>query len=108
MPGLATHYRVLAFDRPGHGASSRSSARHVTPEEQARLIHAALQRLNVERPILAGFSWGGGLALIYALLYPGDTDGLVLLAPPALPEQSTRSFAYQLGRTPILDPSRVL
>jgi len=102
VPRLAPHYRVFAFDRPGHGASSRSSARHVTPDVQARLIHTALQRLNVECPIVVGFSWGGGLSLIYALQYPGQTCGLVLITPRAFPDEATRSLAYQLGRTPVL------
>jgi len=102
IPALAAGYRVLAFDRPGHGASSRSSARHVTPDVQARLIHAALQRLEVNCPMLVGFSWGGGLSLIYALQYPRETCGLLLIAPRAFPDEATRSFAYRLGRTPIL------
>ena len=67
VPKLAAHYRVFAFDRPGHGASSRASARHVTPDVQARLINAALKRLTVQCPIIVGFSWSGGLSLIYAL-----------------------------------------
>jgi pimeloyl-ACP methyl ester carboxylesterase len=102
VPRLASHYRAFAFDRPGHGASTRASARLVTPEVQARLIHVALERLNVECPIVVGFSWGGGLALIYALQHPGETCGLVLIAPRAFPDEGTRSLAYQLGRTPIL------
>jgi pimeloyl-ACP methyl ester carboxylesterase len=102
VPKLAAHYRVLAFDRPGHGASSRPSARHTTPDVQARLIHAALERLNAECPIVVGFSWGGGLSLIYALQYPGETCGLVLITPRAFPDGATRSLAYQLGRTPVL------
>ena len=102
VPKLAAHYRVFAFDRPGHGASSRASARHVTPDVQARLIHAALGRLTLECPIVVGFSWGGGLSLIYALQYPGETCGLVLITPRAFPDEATRSLAYQLGRTPVL------
>jgi pimeloyl-ACP methyl ester carboxylesterase len=102
VPKLAAQYRVLAFDRPGHGASSRASARNVTPAVQARLIHAALERLEVACPIVVGFSWGGGLSLIYALEYPGETCGLVLIAPRASPDEATRSLAYRLGRTPVL------
>ena len=102
VPKLAAHYRVFAFDRPGHGASSRASARHVTPDVQARLIHAALKRLTDQCPIVVGFSWGGGLSLIYALQYPAETCGLVLITPRAFPDEATRSFAYQLGRTPVL------
>jgi pimeloyl-ACP methyl ester carboxylesterase len=102
VPLLAKRYHVLALDRPGHGASSRTSARYVTPDTQAHVINSALQRLHVKCPILVGFSWGGGLSLLYALQYSGDTCGLVLIAPRAFPEQATRSFAYQLGRTPLV------
>jgi pimeloyl-ACP methyl ester carboxylesterase len=38
-----------------------------------------LQELGVEHPILVGHSWSGGLALTYALAYPGDLAGLVVL-----------------------------
>jgi pimeloyl-ACP methyl ester carboxylesterase len=102
VPKLAAHYRVFAFDRPGHGASSRGSSRHVTPDVQARLINAALKRLTVQCPIIVGFSWGGGLSLIYALQYPAETCGLVLITPRAFPDEATRSLAYQFGRTPLL------
>jgi pimeloyl-ACP methyl ester carboxylesterase len=101
IPTLAARYRVFAFDRPGHGSSARASARDVTPDVQARLIHGALRRLEAECPIIVGFSWGGGLSLIYALQYPAETCGLVLIAPRAFPDESTRSLAYQLGRTPV-------
>jgi pimeloyl-ACP methyl ester carboxylesterase len=74
----------------------------MTPDVQARLIHAALERLHVECPIVVGFSWGGGLSLIYALQYPRETCGLVLITPRAFPDGATRSLAYQLGRTPVL------
>ena len=92
VPRLAAHYRVVAFDRPGHGSSSRVSARHVTPDAQARLIHAAVKRLNIQCPIVVGFSWGGGLSLIYALQYPAETCGLVLIAPRAFPDEATAEF----------------
>jgi pimeloyl-ACP methyl ester carboxylesterase len=72
-------YQVLAFDRPGHGYSERPRDELATPLVQARLLRGALQALGVEHPILVGHSWSGGLALIYALAYPGDIAGLVVL-----------------------------
>ena len=53
----------------------------MTPFDQARILHTALQELEVNKPILVGHSWSGLLTLIYALLYPQETSGLVLLAP---------------------------
>ena len=49
---LAKRWRVLLLDRPGHGLSSRSGgADDASPMRQAALIHDALGRLGVKRPI---------------------------------------------------------
>lgn len=75
----AREFRVIAFDRPGHGYSERSRDREWSPEEQARVIHEALSRLGVERPILVAHSWSGSLAFAYALEFPDHVGGIVLL-----------------------------
>lgn len=71
-------YRVISFDRPGYGYSERPK-RDITPIDQARLIHGALQKLGVKKPILVGHSWSGLLVLSYALSYPDNVSGMVLL-----------------------------
>ena len=73
----AKRYYALAFDRPGYGYSERP--KEATPEEQARLIRAALEKLGVQRPIIVGHSWSGLLALTYALQYPDELAGVVTL-----------------------------
>jgi pimeloyl-ACP methyl ester carboxylesterase len=65
-------YRALAFDRPGHGQSERSGSEIATAEAQARLIRQALLKLEAERPIMVGHSWGGLLVLAYALQYGAE------------------------------------
>jgi pimeloyl-ACP methyl ester carboxylesterase len=83
---LAADYRVIMIDRPGHGWSDRpNGAADASPAKQAKLIHQALQRIGVIRPVLAAHSWSGALAANYALEYPGDIGGLVLLAPVTHP-----------------------
>ena len=96
----ASHYRVLAFDRPGYGRSERTRDRIWTPAAQADLLHEALRRLGVERPIVVGHSFGTLVALELALRHPEAVAGLVLasgyyfptmradvpaLSPPAIP-----------------------
>jgi pimeloyl-ACP methyl ester carboxylesterase len=76
----ARHHRVLAFDRPGFGYSSRPRSRIWTPAAQAELLHRALRRLGVDRPIVVGHSWGTLVALALALQHPEEVRGLVLLA----------------------------
>jgi pimeloyl-ACP methyl ester carboxylesterase len=76
----AQHYRVIVFDRPGYGYSERPRGRIWGPQEQAALLHRALQQLNIEQPVVLGHSWGTLVALAMALDYPADVRGLVLLS----------------------------
>ncbi|MEX0645623.1 MAG: alpha/beta hydrolase [Parvularculaceae bacterium] len=77
---LSKNHRVLIFDRPGRGYSSRP-ADGWRLDVQAGLIHAAARALGAERPIIVGQSLGGAVALAYALQYQDEMAGLVLLAP---------------------------
>jgi pimeloyl-ACP methyl ester carboxylesterase len=86
LDDLAKTHRVLAFDRPGHGYSERPGPPWVgTPDLHAALIHEAVASLGVTHPLVVGFSWGGTVALAYALKHPNDTAGLVMLAAPSHP-----------------------
>ena len=80
MDLLAKNHRVIAFDRPGFGHSTRPRDRLWTPAEQADLLHGALERLSVEQPVIVGHSMGCMVAMAMALNYPQDVRGLVLIA----------------------------
>ncbi len=80
---LTPEYQVWVIERPGHGYSDSPQNETATAIVQARLLHGALQQLGIEQPILLGYSWGGSVALAYALDYPDHLAGLVLLAPLA-------------------------
>jgi pimeloyl-ACP methyl ester carboxylesterase len=97
---LARAFRVIAVDRPGHGYASRPSASATTPQEQARLLHAALAQLGAPRPVLVGHSWGGGLALVYALQYPTEVRGLVLIGTRAFRDSGGADAVYAMNRVP--------
>jgi pimeloyl-ACP methyl ester carboxylesterase len=76
---LARDHRVIAFDRPGFGHSSRPRDRLWTPTRQAELLHAALAQLGVEQAVVVGHSMGAMVALALALDHPEDVRRLVLL-----------------------------
>ena len=83
---LASRYRVILVDRPGHGWSDRpGGSADASPAVQAALIHQALGRIGVTRAVVVGHSWSGALATAFALAYPAAVDGLVLLAPVTHP-----------------------
>ncbi|MFQ5564468.1 MAG: alpha/beta fold hydrolase [Parvularculaceae bacterium] len=77
---LAERHRVVLIDRPGRGYSTRP-ADGWRLDVQARLIHGALERLGVQRPVVVAQSLGGAVGLAYALNYQDEMTGLVLLAP---------------------------
>ncbi|MCZ6841594.1 MAG: alpha/beta hydrolase [SAR324 cluster bacterium] len=104
LDGAARHFRVYAFDRPGHGYSGRDFSEVGTPAVQARLIHGALRKLGVERPLLAGFSLGGSVVLAHALHYADDTAGVVMLNGTAFPGASKTEKEYYIPLIPLLGP----
>lgn len=78
---LAKDYRVIAFDRPGAGNSSRAKGASASFAAQADLVARFIQKLELERPLLVGHSMGGAIALAIALDHPDLVRGLVLIAP---------------------------
>jgi pimeloyl-ACP methyl ester carboxylesterase len=75
---LAERYRVLCFDRPGYGYSSRPRMRRWTPERQADLLANALRQLGVRQATVMGHSWGTLVSLALAVRSPQLVRGLVL------------------------------
>jgi 2-succinyl-6-hydroxy-2,4-cyclohexadiene-1-carboxylate synthase len=87
----------IAVDLPGHGSSLGLPPESYTIAGATRAVIDALDRLEVERPLIAGYSMGGRLALYLALRYPERCAGLFLeSASPGLDggeEQSSRRAA---------------
>lgn len=74
----AQNYRVLAFDRPGFGHSSRPRGLIWSPDAQAALIAHALEKLGAPSTLVLGHSWGASVAMALALRSPELVTGLVL------------------------------
>jgi len=74
----AKNYRVIVFDRPGFGHSSRPRNVMWTPEAQAELFANALERLNVRQAIVLGHSWGASVAVALATRRPALVEALEL------------------------------
>jgi pimeloyl-ACP methyl ester carboxylesterase len=66
------------------------------------MLHTALKQLNVEQPILVGHSWGGALAATYALEFPDELSGAVLLAPAVYESDDGVSFLTKLPAWPVV------
>ena len=99
---LCRNYRVMAIDRPGHGKSDRPRDSDATLPYQTHLLHETLSHLGVTRPVLVGHSWGGSLALAYAVDYPTELSAIVLLAPAAYADGGPDQFMRAVLKTPVL------
>jgi pimeloyl-ACP methyl ester carboxylesterase len=78
---LSDKLRVCAYDRPGHGWSSRTSEPR-DADTITRELAILLDALNVDTPIiLVGHSYGGFLAKYFAQRYPERVAGLVMIEP---------------------------
>ena len=74
----AKNHRVIVFDRPGFGHSSRPRNVVWTPAAQADLINKALERLGVAQALVLGHSWGASVAIAFARRHPTTVKGLIL------------------------------
>jgi pimeloyl-ACP methyl ester carboxylesterase len=80
----AAGFRVVALDQIGFCKSSKPSFYQYTFQQLARNTHALLGSLGIARATLIAHSTGGMIAVRYALMYPAETEQLVLVNPIGL------------------------
>src|SRR5262249_3693308 len=100
---LGGKYRLLAYDRPGMGRSTKR------PSDAAKLHVQAETAADVDGAddpggpvVVIGHSYGGAVALRLALDHPELVSGLVLLAPASHPWGANAPFFYSVEATPIV------
>jgi pimeloyl-ACP methyl ester carboxylesterase len=74
---LGAEFTVVAPDRLGYGRTGGPAGGFA---DNAHAVVALLDRLGIERAVVAGHSWGGGVAIALATLAPKRVAGLVLVA----------------------------
>lgn len=78
LAAFSDAYTAIAYDLRGHG---RTTNPHHTPYSIAELaedLHAFVDALALDQPIICGVSMGGMIAQVYASRYPDELGGLVL------------------------------
>jgi pimeloyl-ACP methyl ester carboxylesterase len=100
MEGLAEGYDSVAVDLPGHGKSEGQGMQSI-PEYRG-FLRDFLGVLGKEKIVLGGHSLGGGIALDFALKYPGELKAILLIGTGArlrvLPEALVRSRQMAEGK----------
>jgi pimeloyl-ACP methyl ester carboxylesterase len=93
---LSSRYRVIAFDRPGLGYSDPLPARANSLTDQARVLAKAAGELGARRPLLLGQSYGGAVALAWAVSQPERQSGLLLVSAVSQTWEGGLPLFYQV------------
>ena len=88
-------YRVIAPDQIGWCKSTKPEHYQFTFEQLAANTHDLLKSLNIGKAIVMGHSTGGMLAMRYGLLFPVDTERLVLVDPLGLEDWRGKGVPWQ-------------
>jgi pimeloyl-ACP methyl ester carboxylesterase len=87
VPALSEHFRILTYDLRGHGHSDTPQSGY-TLDDMADDLLGLLDALEIDRPFVAGHSYGADIALYHALHHPLRVQEVIAIeaALPALEE----------------------
>ncbi len=108
MPELGKQRRVIAPDMVGFGYTERPEGIAYSKQAWVRQINDLLDTLDLEQVDLVGNSFGGGIALAYAIAHPQRVRRLVLMGSVGVPFELTKGLDAVWGYTPSLDTMRGL
>jgi 3-oxoadipate enol-lactonase len=99
LPGSkhpAQEFTVLTLDQRGHG-ESRMSVPMSTLEDYADELHMLLREIDFAPAAIAGFSFGGMVAMVFALKSPQAVSALAICACTAMQTAESRAIARKRG-----------
>jgi pimeloyl-[acyl-carrier protein] methyl ester esterase len=104
VAALSGEYRVVTIDVRGFGQSDRPESGY-SGEVFVDDLKYILDRLELKRPVIAGWSMGGAIAMAFAAQFPGTASRLVLIGTtpclvqrPDWPHAVPPEAAAQLGQ----------
>jgi pimeloyl-ACP methyl ester carboxylesterase len=94
-------FRAIAPDLPGYGYSDKPAAAQYTISEQARAVVGLMNRLGIQKAVIAGVSYGGAIAATMALDYPERVEKLVLVGA-VTNDDAKRKFLLRVSCLPLV------
>jgi pimeloyl-ACP methyl ester carboxylesterase len=93
---LFSKFRLVAPDLRGFAKSSLGKfvEKNRTEDIIDDIHYLITEILNIENPILIGYSVGATICVLYHLKYTNSVDGLVLVGPRPFISKSTRSWNF--------------
>lgn len=107
LPGfdaLADGRELIYYDQRGGGRSAVPRDVPAGWTEHVSDLEALREAWGIERLTIAGYSWGGLLAMLYALDYPATVARLALISPAPSWREARERFAARFGQRN-LDPA---
>lgn len=108
IPGLAEHFRVIAPDTVGYGATSRPGDVVYSLRTWSDHILGLLDVLELDRVSLVGNSLGGRMALDLAERHPERISRMVLMGSPGVGMTVTDGLKALRAYAPSLENMRAL
>lgn len=101
-PTLCKQFHAIRYDRRGYGRTPATKK----PYYEADDLAALLRDRKVSQAAIVGSSHGGNIALSFALRYPAQVSGLILIGPEAEGFPYSEHFimnqiAFQKAKDPI-------
>lgn len=78
---LNKNYHIIALDLPGHGGSDSPKSLKYDLRSLAQFVEVFVRKKELNHFHLMGISMGGGIATMYATMYPEKLKSLILLNP---------------------------
>ncbi len=96
-PVLAKHFHVVMYDLKSHGMSERFPDGYDLDNMSSDLI-GLIDHLQLEKVHLAGYSFGGLIALKTALEYPDRIHQLVVIEAPDPQDEKARNIIDEYSK----------
>lgn len=93
MAAFAARHRVIRYDLRGFGQSPVPAAPYAHVED----LKALLEYLGIAQAAILGLSFGGGIAIDFALAYPDATQALIPVSTVLGGYRWTPDFGASLG-----------
>lgn len=97
MSKLAKQYRVIFYDQRGSGKSSPTTidSKNINIDQFIKDLETLRQSLHLKNIILLGHSWGGLLAINYAIQHPKNVSALILLNSAPITSNGFKAFEQE-------------
>ena len=98
---LAKRHRLVTYDQRGGGLSRTDDREPITWQTQVSDMALVISELEVEPLTIVGYSWGGLLAMLYAIEAAGSgelpmPERLILVSPAPVTREWRREFEVAL------------